>query len=211
MTTKKREQKNKNGGKRAGAGAPPGNQNAAGHKGVGVSLFKPEYVDKLIGFFDIEPIKQEVYETTKEWYKGGKGDNDVDGIKKISQKIRYVPNRLPTLFRFSRLIGVSYVTVNNWYKQGKETIEEDGPDKGNLKHPELEAYSEAYDAAKEMQKEFLITLGLSGATPPTSYVFTAKNITDMRDRIENDLTSKGDKLGVVYLPQKAPLPTEETR
>lgn len=206
MAIKKREQKNK-------GGAPKGNKNAGtvNHGGGPASLFKPQYVDKLIAFFDIEPIKQEVYETTKEWYKGGKGDNDIDGIKKISQKIRYVPNRLPTLFRFSRLIGVSYVTVNNWYKQGKETITEDVPEKGQLKHPELEAYSEAYDAAKEMQKEFLITLGLSGATPPTSYVFTAKNITDMRDRIENDLTTKGDKLGVVYLPAKAPRPTEETR
>ncbi|QGH73092.1 MAG: hypothetical protein [Podoviridae sp. ctviO18] len=35
--------------------------------------------------------------------------------------------------------------------------------------------------------------------------------TNMRDRIEQDLTSKGKEMGVVFLPAKDPMPTEETR
>ncbi len=202
MKQSKQTKKNKKGGQK-------GNKNAVGNAGGRPSVYQDSFVDALIAFFDIEPIKQEVYETTKEWYKGGKGDNDIDGIKKISQKIRYVPNRLPTLFRFARSIGVSYVTVNDWYKKGRGTFTEKEATKPNPADPKFEDFADAYDAAKEMQKEFLIILGLSGATPPSSYIFTAKNLTDMKDKIENDLTSKGEKLGVVMLPPKVPLPDEQ--
>lgn len=190
-------------------GGQKGNKNAVGNNGGRPSQFKPQYVDELIAFFDIEPMRELVYERSKEWYREGKGDAEGQ-VKKFSEKIRHIPNKMPTLFRFARKIDVSYVTVNNWYKQGKETITEEGPDKGNLAHPELAPFSEAYDAAKEMQKEFLITIGLAGAAPPSAYIFTAKNVTDMRDKVETDVTTKGEKLGVVFLPPKAPLPTQES-
>lgn len=188
-------------------GGPKGNKHAVGNRGGGrPCLYKPEFIDKLIAFFDIEPIKQEVYETAREWFKDEKG-RDTNQLKKLSEKIRYIPNRLPTLFRFARSIGACYPTMHDWYRKGRGIFRNK---EGNVLPPDLKFadFADAYEAAKEMQKEFLIILGLSGATPPSAYIFTAKNITDMRDRIENDLTSKGESLGVVYLPPKVPLPDE---
>lgn len=194
--TKKQKKKNK-------GGAPAGNKNAVGNNGGRPTLFKPEFVDALIQFFDIEPYKTIAYETSKEYFANG-------DLKKTSEKLKDIPNKLPTLFRFSQKIGVAYVTVNDWYKRGRELITEEGPDKGKLAYPELEAFADAYEEAKQMQKEFLITIGLAGAAPPSAYIFTAKNVTDMRDKNETDLTSKGEKLGVVMLPVKNPPPTQET-
>jgi hypothetical protein len=42
----------------------------------------------------------------------------------------------------------------------------------------------AYNKAKEYQKFFLIENALAGLYNPTAFIFTAKNITDMRDQQE---------------------------
>ena len=44
--------------------------------------------------------------------------------------------------------------------------------------------SKSYKEAKEVQKEFLMANGLVGASPPAAYIFTAKNVTDMKDKQE---------------------------
>ena len=31
-------------------------------------------------------------------------------------------------------------------------------------------------------------IGLAGAAPPSAYIFTAKNVTSMRDKVESDVT-----------------------
>lgn len=59
---------------------------------------------------------------------------------------------------------------------------------------ENEEFLASYQKAKQIQKELLITGGLKGYFNPTSFIFTAKNITDMRDKQEIDHTSKGERL-----------------
>ena len=86
---------------------------------------------------------------------------DKDGSYKWSDYKRY-PNDLPTFAHFAKKIGVNGDTLVEWTKVNKE-------------------FSAAYKRAKELQKEFLIENGLQGLYNATFAIFTAKNITDMRD------------------------------
>ena len=64
-----------------------------------------------------------------------------------------------------------------------------------------EDFGGAYNRCRNIQKECLMRLGLTGISPPASFIFVAKNITDMRD--SSDITSGGKPLqGVVMLPPK---------
>lgn len=99
-------------------------------------------------------------------------------------KTEYVkdPNKLPFLTKFARTIGVDIRTLERWTE----------------KYPR---FSRAYKAAKEMQQEFLIENGLRGLYNASSFIFTAKNITDMRDQkdVNIDANIKGS-FGVIQVP-----------
>lgn len=86
-----------------------------------------------------------------------------------------IPNELPTFAKFARKIKVNGDTIVKWAKKNKE-------------------FNAAYNTAKELQKEFLVDNGLAGLYPPASFIFTAKNITDMKDKSETDITSGGKKI-----------------
>lgn len=145
------------------------------------SKFKPQFIDEIIKFFDVEPYTKEIMETSKEYYKEG-------GLKKESEKCRLIPNKLPTLFSFARSIGVSYKTVWSWaFEKEEDELDND-----------LKAFRNAYKEAKELQKEFIISIGLSGAANAPFAIFTAKNVTDMRDKNETDITSGGKPLPLLY-------------
>jgi hypothetical protein len=143
------------------------------HPGGRPTKYKKEYCTDLVKFFSIEPYKNEVSEFVKEYYKDGT-------LKKESEKLKIVPSRLPTLFGFSRSISVDYTTVYRWSEK-------------------YERFRNAYNAAKELQKEFLMAIGLAGAAPPASYIFTAKNITDMRDKQEVESTKTFEVTGLEKL------------
>lgn len=145
------------------------------------SKFKPEFAEALVKFFDIEPYIKEVQEKLTEYYKDGE-------VKKESEKFRLVPNKMPTLYRFSKAIGVDYTTVWRWAEKG-ELNEDEGK-----KCPEFETFCNAYKEAKELQKEFLINIGLAGAAPSAAFIFTAKNVTDMRDKQEIDHSTLGQPI-----------------
>jgi hypothetical protein len=49
-----------------------------------------------------------------------------------------------------------------------------------------EGFKSAYENCKQIQKEILIEGGLNGIFNPTAFIFTAKNLTDMRNRDEVD-------------------------
>lgn len=87
------------------------------------------------------------------------------------EKDEYVdkPNPVPYFTRYARNIGVHINTLNLWREE----------------HPE---FMDAYNTCKEIQKEFLVQNGLAGHYPPASFIFVAKNITDMRDVQETKLT-----------------------
>ncbi len=82
-----------------------------------------------------------------------------------------VANPMPTFHGFAQFIGVNEDTVVEWSK----------------KFPE---FSAAYKKAKALQKWFLIENGLNGVYNPAFAIFTAKNITDMRDKQEVEHTGK---------------------
>lgn len=174
--------------------APKGNKYGKKNKGKAngrPALFKPEYAKAIVEFFNIDPLRQEVAEQSVEYFASGK-------LKRKSEKLRYIPNKLPTLYGFSEKIGVSYVSVYRWAEKGQWYEQDGGYDKDgkpliNKAEPpkDFKVFCNAYKAAKELQKEFLISIGLNGAAPSAFAIFTAKNVTDMRDRVEQDITSGG--------------------
>jgi hypothetical protein len=153
--------------------APKNNKNAVGNNGGRPPKFKKEFVKQLIDFFDVEPYKKEIMEKTTEYHANGK-------IKRKSEKYDLVPNKLPSLYTFAKHIGVNYVTIRRWAEKGDQVQSEDESEQEEA----IIEFCNAYKTAKEAQKQFLIDLGLSGAAPATAYIFTAKNVTDMRDRTE---------------------------
>ena len=140
--------------------------------------YDPKYCDELIEFFSEVRYTKEIKKERITEHKNGTMTREVEYI--------LVPSGLPFLSAFARKIGVCVDTLHEW-ANGRTGKDDDAP----LKHPE---FSDAYKKAKELQKEFLINNGLQGLYPPASFIFTAKNITDMRDKVETDITSGGEKL-----------------
>ena len=64
----------------------------------------------------------------------------------------------------------------------------------NLRKKENKEFSVSYKRARDIQKEVLIRGAMKGWFNPTAFIFTAKNITDMRDKIETDITSGGQPI-----------------
>lgn len=86
-----------------------------------------------------------------------------EGGKYVSRRL---PQRFPWFEGFARKIGVHRNTLKNWCNE----------------HPE---FAEAYDTAKDLQREFIVDVALSGAAPPSFAIFTMKNVCGWRD--ERDL------------------------
>lgn len=76
---------------------------------------------------------------------------------------KQLPNPIPFFAAFARKIGVSYQTLLNWTREHEE-------------------FFDAYNDAKQLQKELLIINGTNGLYNAPFAIFTAKNITDMRDQ-----------------------------
>ena len=92
-----------------------------------------------------------------------------EGGKYVSRRL---PQRFPWFEGFARKIGVHRNTLKNWCAE----------------HPE---FAEAYDTAKDLQREFIVDVALSGAAPPSFAIFTMKNVCGWRD--ERDLKLKKAK------------------
>lgn len=134
------------------------------HPGGRPTKYKPELADDMIEFFSREPYRE--VERSKTDSKGGEYFWYED-----------TPNDIPFFSDWCRKVGITKDTMNRW---------KDDPEK-----PE---FSDAYKQSKELQKSFLITNGLRGLYNSTFAIFTAKNITDMRDKQEIDHTTQGDKI-----------------
>ena len=91
-------------------------------------------------------------------------------------------NDLPTLAGFARSIGVWRQRLLDWSK----------------KYPE---FAVSYKKAHDLQYHILVTNGLLGLYNTAFAIFTAKNVTDMRDKTDFDVTSKGKQVVAWnYLP-----------
>jgi hypothetical protein len=92
---------------------------------------------------------------------------------------------LPFLSKWARTqAGVSEQTALTWTEKDEDFLE-------------------AYKKAKDIQKEFLITQALHGKFNATFAIFTAKNITDMRDKNETVLTNPDGNLKTIIINKYA--------
>lgn len=108
---------------------------------------------------------------------------EVDIITKAGIPLRVkkiVPNRIPLLQEFGRHIGVNRSTLVEWAKKHKD-------------------FSVTYEAIKDMQESMLIYQALNGLVNIPFAMLLAKNITSLRDRVENDITSGGKPIESVNL------------
>jgi len=141
------------------------------HPGGRPTLYAPKFCQMLIDHFTVPTYENRVLEEVVEYYPNGKK-------KRSSQKVKQVAGRMPTKFGFAEKIGVDEDTLGNW---ANARYPDDYPDealRGALKNPE---FFGAWKRVEKMQKEWLIAVGLSGDAPPSSFIFVAKNVTDMRD------------------------------
>lgn len=97
-----------------------------------------------------------------------------DGTTKETKRL--IANDLPTLEGFATKIDVNIDTLNDWGK----------------KHPE---FLRAKEKAQALQKDILIKNSLAGLYQGNFAIFVAKNVTDMKDRTETDITSGGQPIG----------------
>lgn len=133
------------------------------------TLYREEFADQLVNWFSGTKYEKVTMEKTTIYNsKTGK-------ISRETEKYKYVAADLPTLEGFARSIGVSHDSLLTW-ATAVEDVEAEILVK---KHP---YFSVAYNTAKSLQKEFLIENGLKGHYPPASFIFVAKNITDMTDK-----------------------------
>ena len=115
-----------------------------------------------------------------------------NGTKETWYDYGYRCTSFPTFDGFARKIDVNGDTIVEWASVKYPDNYEEKRLAKKLKHPK---FSAAYNTAKELQKEFLVNNGIKGYSPPAAYIFTAKNVTDMRDKQEVDHTSKGNEIG----------------
>ena len=125
------------------------------------TLFKEEYADQLIEYFDKEPFERRPL-------------LDKEGNERGSE---IVPAKFPTLARFAAMIGVTRETLHDWATSKNE--------EGELKHPE---FSYAYKKSKDFQEAILVEGAMANAFHANFSIFTAKNVLGWRDKMEQEIT-----------------------
>lgn len=145
------------------------------------SKYDPKHCAEIIAWFMVDKYEKVVVERHTKFNKEG-------GKSSETEKYKLIPCDLPTLEGFARHIGVGYDTMYGWAHEFLD-------DKAEVPAKKYPEFSKAYNIAKQLQKEFLVDNGLKGNYPPASYIFTAKNITDMADTqvIENKDTQLKEK------------------
>jgi len=133
------------------------------NKGGRPTKWKPEFNQKLIDYFTVEPYKQVVIGMTER--ETVRKDGMVS--KTRSEQYKLVPNPTPYLEDFAWELGVSYMTLYEWAKEENKD-----------KYP---GFSEAYTRAVQLQQRHFVENGLAGITPPGAFIFVAKAISKMRD------------------------------
>jgi len=122
--------------------------------------YRKVFADMLVEYFSIPAtVEREITTTTK------------DG--KMYTRTEVVANDMPTFEGFAESIQVDDKTLENWSKAKTST--------GRPTHPE---FLRAYKRAKQLQKQMLVTNALAGRYNSAFAMFYAKNVTDLRDRLE---------------------------
>lgn len=132
--------------------------------------YESRYCRMLISFFDIEPFKEmEVPHYDESGKKDKRGRLVVTWIE-----IKREANRMPTLQRFAKKIGIGISTIYDWL---------------NKEHPSYQRkFSDAFACARELRRNFLIENGLVGTHQHSYAKFVAINLTDMKDTLKQEVT-----------------------
>ena len=126
----------------------------AKHPGGRPSDYRPEYCEAVLAWFD-GPRHERVVKKRRTIPQKG-------AAPAIEEEYEGQITRFPTFEGFAKSLQTTRETLSQWRKA----------------HPE---FADAYKRAKEAQKDWLIEIGLRGIVPVAAYIFTAKNVTDMRD------------------------------
>lgn len=130
--------------------------------------YRKVFADMLVEYFSIPAtVEKEITITTK------------DG--KMYTKTEIVANDIPLFEGFAESIQVDDKTLERWSKAKTST--------GRPRYPE---FCRAYSRAKQLQKQILITNTLAGRYNSQFAMFYAKNVTDLRDKIELPRDDEGN-------------------
>lgn len=130
--------------------------------------YKKVFASMLVEYFSIPATyEKEVVFTNK------KGET--------YSKFETVANDIPTFEGFAESIKVDDKTLERWSKAKTPA--------GRPKFPE---FCRAYSRAKQLQKEILIKNTLAGRYNSQFAMFYAKNVTDLRDKIELPRDDEGN-------------------
>jgi len=143
--------------------------------------YDPKFADEIVKFFSGPKFEQ--------FIKSEKQTTKKNGTTETWIEYGYRPLDLPTFNKFARKIGVNGDTIVEWTEARYPLTFEVKALAGKLKHPE---FSAAYNTAKELQKEFLSDNALKGFSPPASFIFVAKNITNWKDKQEINNKHSGE-------------------
>lgn len=139
-------------------------------KGGRPTKWTPKMNTLIVEYFKREPTRE-----VEVLHKNKKGEEYTTFEDK--------PNKIPTFLEFADSVDVSQDTLNEWAKP-----------ENAAKYP---GFSAAHKKAHELQKWFIIENAMNGRYNATFAIFTAKNITDMRDVQGVEHTGKdGEKLSV---------------
>lgn len=146
--------------------------------------YKPEYCEMMLAFFSTPSTEKFVTKRIVRETVSPKGQ-----LTKIAhEEYKLIPTAFPFLRGFAMKIGVQYETLWHWINDTKKVPGPEGIGEVEVRiHPE---FFNIYKICKYLQKQRLVELGLSGVSPPSAYIFTAKNLTDMRDEQHLKTTDK---------------------
>lgn len=119
--------------------------------------YKPEYCQGIVDFFTVPTYRTICVKRTTKALR--KDCQEPEVIEEFEER----GGDLPFFSQYAKSIGVIHNTLCVWCE----------------KYPE---FKESYNIAKELQKTHLIQNGVQGNYNPAFAIFTAKNITDMRDQ-----------------------------
>lgn len=155
-------------------------------KAGALSTYKPEYCAGVIQFF--KKICDVPYNVVEQIVKKKDGTPIMNRAGEPLIDKTLVPNTPPYLVDYAMEVGVRVTTLQDWA----------------IAHPD---FNDALMHAKELRTKMLVNNGMIGLYNPNSWIFAAKNLSNMTDR--TDITSKGDQVFNVKL-QSFDKPDETT-
>lgn len=137
--------------------------------------YDPKYCREIIAYFKSAP-------KTKLWVKSEKIITKSNGTTETFKEYGILPGDLPTIEKFAMSIKVDDDTLERWADKFK-------------------GFCGAYNKAKKLEKQFLVDNGLGGLYPPASFIFVAKNVTELKDMKAVDHTTGGEKIKGIILTE----------